>query len=65
VAFLAWLNGFQPQFAMLDGLEWRRPAQHLIRVFELAAAARTLTDPDLAVERMNELLARLAGPERV
>jgi hypothetical protein len=65
VAFLAWLNGFQRQFAMLDGLERRRPARHLIRVFELAAAARALTDPDLAVERMNELLARLVGPERV
>jgi Protein of unknown function (DUF993) len=65
VAFVAWLNGFQPQFAMLGGLERRRPARHLIRVFELAAAARALTDPDLAVERMNELLARLVGPERV
>ena len=53
VAFLAWLNGFQPQFAMLGGLQRRRPARHLIRVFELAAAARALTDPDLAVERMN------------
>ena len=63
VAFLAWLNGFQPQFAMLGGLERRRPARHLIRVFELAAAARALTDPDLAVERMNELLARLVGPD--
>jgi hypothetical protein len=62
VAFLAWLNGFQPQFAMLGGLERRRPAEHLIRMFELAAAARALTDPDLAVERMNELLARLVGP---
>jgi hypothetical protein len=47
---------------MLGGLERRRPAGHLIRVFELAAAARALTDPDLAVERMNELLARLVGP---
>jgi hypothetical protein len=65
VAFLAWLNGFQPQFAMLGGLQRRRPARHLVRVFELAAAARALTDPDLAVERMNELLARLVGPERV
>ena len=65
VAFLAWLNGFQPQFAMLGGLQRRRPARHLIRVFELAAAARALTDPDLAVERMNELAARFAGPERV
>jgi hypothetical protein len=65
VAFLAWLNGFQPQFAMLGGLHRRRPAWHLIRVFELAAAARALTDPGLAVERMSELAATLAGPERV
>jgi hypothetical protein len=64
VAFLAWLNGFQPQFAMLGGLQRRRPAQHLTRVFELAAAARALTDPELAVERMNGLLATFAGPER-
>ena len=65
VAFLAWLNGFQPQFAMLGGLQRRRPARHLLRVFELAAAARALTDPDLAAERMNGLLATFAGPERV
>ena len=65
VAFLAWLNGFQPQFAMLGGLQRRRPARHLLRVFELAAAARALTDPGLAAERMNGLLATFAGPERV
>jgi hypothetical protein len=65
LAFLAWLNGFQPQFAMLGGLQRRRPARHLIRVFELAAAARALSDPDLAIERMNDLLATFAGPERV
>jgi len=47
---------------MLGGLERHRPAGHLIRVFELAAAAGALTDPDLAVERMSELLARLVGP---
>ena len=52
VAFLAWLNGLQPRFLMLDGLEHRRSAAHLIRVFELAAAAGALTDPDLAVSRM-------------
>jgi len=65
VAFLAWLNGFQPQFAMLDGLQRGRPARHLIRVFELAAAARALTDPELAAGRMDGLLATFAGPERV
>jgi Protein of unknown function (DUF993) len=64
VAFLAWLNGLQPQFAMLAGLQRRRPARHLIRVFEQAAAARALTDPDLAAERMTGLLATIARPER-
>jgi hypothetical protein len=56
VAFLAWLNGLQPRFSMLDGLERRRPASHLIRVFELAAAAGALTEPDLAVSRMTAFL---------
>jgi Protein of unknown function (DUF993) len=56
VAFLAWLNGLQPRFSMLDGFERRRPAEHLIRVFELAAAAGALADPDLAVGRMSEFL---------
>ncbi len=65
VAFLAWLNGFQPDFAMLGGLQRRRPASHLIRVFERAAAAGALTDPELAAERLSALLARLTGPERV
>jgi Protein of unknown function (DUF993) len=56
VAFLAWLNGLQPRFSMLDGFERRRPAGHLIRVFELAAAAGALTDPSLAVSRMSAFL---------
>jgi hypothetical protein len=56
VAFLAWLNGLQPRFSMLDGLERRRPAAHLVKAFELAAAAGALTDPDLAVTRMTAFL---------
>jgi hypothetical protein len=60
VAFLAWLNGLQPRFSMLDGLERRRPASHLVRVFELAAAAGALTDPDLAVSRMALFLGESA-----
>jgi hypothetical protein len=56
VAFLAWLNGLQPEFAMVGGLERRRPAAHLVRVFELAAKAGALTEPELAVARMTELL---------
>jgi hypothetical protein len=60
VAFLAWLNGFQPRFLMLDGLERRRPASHLVRVFELAAAAGALADPDVAVSRMTAFLKETA-----
>ncbi len=63
VAFLAWLNGLQPQFVMLGGLERRRPAGHLIRLFELATAAGALSRPELAVERMGEMLARSAHTE--
>ncbi len=57
VAFLAWLNGLQPRFAMLGGLQRRRPPEHLIRVFELAARARALREPGLAVSRMTGYLA--------
>jgi hypothetical protein len=60
VAFLAWLNGFQPRFLLLDGLERRRPASHLVRVFELAAAAGALADPDVAVSRMTAFLTETA-----
>ena len=60
VAFLAWLNGFQSRFSMLDGLERRRPASHLVRVFELAAAAGALADPELAVSRMTAFLKEQA-----
>jgi len=59
VAFLAWLNGLQPHFAMLGGLHHSRPAGHLIRVFELAAGARALAGPDLAAERMTEFLGKV------
>jgi hypothetical protein len=64
VAFLAWLNGLQPQFVMLGGLERARSAGHLIRLFELAAAAGSLTKPELAAKRVGEMRARSAhaGP---
>ncbi|HEX6522555.1 MAG TPA: DUF993 family protein [Streptosporangiaceae bacterium] len=60
VAFLAWLNGLQPHFAMVGGLERARPAGHLIRLFELAAEAGALADPGLAVDRMTGLLRGLS-----
>jgi Protein of unknown function (DUF993) len=61
VAFLAWLSGLQPHFVMLGGLHQARSAGHLVRLFELAATARALTDPLVAAERMTRLL----GLERV
>jgi hypothetical protein len=57
IAFLAWLNGLQPHFAMLGHLERRRTPEHLTRVFELAAGAGALLEPGLAVARMTEYLA--------
>jgi hypothetical protein len=56
IAFIAWLNGLQPEFAMVDGFERRRSDEHLIRVFEQAAAAGALIEPALAVERMSRHL---------
>ncbi len=61
VAFLAWLNGLQPHFAMLDGLQRHRSAAHLADVFEHAAKARALLDPPLAAARMTALLAGTAA----
>jgi hypothetical protein len=57
IAFLAWLNGLQPEFRMLDHFEKRRSLRHLIAVFELAAQARVLLQPALAAERMSALIA--------
>jgi hypothetical protein len=44
---------------MLDGLHAHRSADHLTRVFELAARARALADPGLAAGRMTEYLGAL------
>jgi hypothetical protein len=56
IAFLAWLNGFQENFAMLGEQQHARSTEHLIRLFELAADAGVLADPELAVTRMRTLL---------
>jgi len=63
VAFLAWLNGLQPHFAMLGGLQRQRSVTHLTRVYELSAAAGALTEPELAAERMSVMLPRSARSE--
>jgi hypothetical protein len=60
VAFLAWLNGLQPEFAMVGGLEASRSKEHLIQAFQQAAVAGALRDPELAVARMTQFLREAA-----
>nr|WP_239316399.1 dihydrodipicolinate synthase family protein [Planobispora longispora] len=57
IVFLAWLNGHQDAFAMVNGAQASRSLPHLAEVFRLADAAGLLADPELAVHRMRSLLA--------
>jgi hypothetical protein len=57
IAFLAWLNGHQPGFGMVGGLQTGRSLPHLADTFRLADAAGVLTSPELAVDRFKKLLA--------
>jgi hypothetical protein len=57
IAFLAWLNGHQPGFIMVGGLQTGRSLPHLAETFRLADQAGVLTDPSLAVSRFRQLLA--------
>jgi len=55
IAFLAWLNGHQPGFTMIGGLQSGRSLPHLVQTFRLADRAGLLLDPDLAARRLGEL----------
>jgi hypothetical protein len=57
IAFLAWLNGYQPGFGMVGGLQTGRSIPHLAETLRLADQAGVLTDPDLATQRFQQLLA--------
>ncbi|MEV0583488.1 dihydrodipicolinate synthase family protein [Nonomuraea sp. NPDC050310] len=57
IVFLAWLNGHQDAFAMVNGAQAARSLPHLAEVFRLADRAGLLADPELAVHRMRALLA--------
>lgn len=57
VVFLAWLNGFQHHFVMLNGAQALRPLPYFTEIFKLADGCGLLREPDLAVQRMNTLLA--------
>lgn len=56
VVFLAWLNGFQDHFIMLNGAQAMRPLPYFIEVFRLADGCGLLRNPELAVQRMKTLL---------
>ena len=60
VVFLAWLNGFQDHFIMLGGAQAMRPLPYFIECFKHADQQGLLRDPDLAAQRMNQML-RLYG----
>jgi hypothetical protein len=57
IVFLAWLNGHQDHFTMLDGQQSARSITHLSEVFRLADLAGLFNDPPRAVGRMRALLA--------
>ncbi|MFT3972057.1 MAG: dihydrodipicolinate synthase family protein [Amaricoccus sp.] len=57
VVFLAWLNGFQEHFVMLNGAQAARSLPYFTEVFRLADSCGLLRDPELAVDRMRKLLA--------
>jgi Protein of unknown function (DUF993) len=56
IVFLAWLNGHQQHFTMINGAQAMRPLPYFVEIFKLADQARLLARPDLAVERMQQLL---------
>ena len=56
VVFLAWLNGHQDAFAMVNGAQSARSLVHLSEVFRLADQAGLLADQELAVRKMKALL---------
>jgi len=57
VVFMAWLNGHQSHFTMVGGQQSARSLLHLTELFRLADAAGLIEQPDLAVARMQHLLA--------
>jgi hypothetical protein len=57
VVFMAWINGHQSHFTMVGGQQSTRSLVHLAELFRLADAAGLIEQPELAVQRMQSLLA--------
>ena len=56
IVFMAYLNGHQSHFRMVNGLEAARSVIHLAEQFVLADKAGLLSDPELAARRMASVL---------
>jgi hypothetical protein len=56
IAFLSWLNGFQPAFSLVGGLHSGRSVAHFVELFRLADGCGMLLDPELAARRMTAFL---------
>ncbi|MGD7788828.1 dihydrodipicolinate synthase family protein [Propionibacteriaceae bacterium Y1700] len=56
IAFLAWLSGHQPGFAMINGQQSGRSVAHLAETARLADQARLFADGDLAADRLRQFL---------
>ncbi len=57
VVFMAWVNGHQDHFVMVGGQQSTRSLLHFAELFRLADTAGLIEQPDLAVQRMQTLLA--------
>ena len=57
VVLMAYLNGLQDHFTLIGGQQNARSLLHLCDLFRLADRANLLRDPDLAVSRMEKILA--------
>lgn len=57
VVFMAWINGHQRHFTMVGGQQSTRSLLHFAQLFRLADAAGLIEQPELALRRMNTLLA--------
>jgi hypothetical protein len=57
LVFLAWLNGHQPEFKLLGGMERERSRAHYAELFRLADRANLLTDREQATARMLSFMA--------
>ncbi len=56
IAFLSWLNGFQPGFQLVGGLHAGRSLAHLVELARLADGCGMLLEPDVAARRLQALL---------